>query len=60
MTEPASKPDRAGEGRNFRAYYALAALVLGLIAGMLANRIGADQLKHLIGTRRARRMKQRL
>ena len=38
MTDAASKPvDR--EGRNLRAYYTLGALVLGLLAGMFANRV---------------------
>ena len=39
MTEPTGNA-AAGSGRNLRAYYALAALVFGLIAGMLANRLG--------------------
>jgi Na+/H+-dicarboxylate symporter len=38
LTDAASKPvDR--EGRNLRAYYTLGALVLGLLAGMFANRV---------------------
>ena len=49
MTGPASKPDRAGEGRNFRAYYALAALVVGLIAGMLADRLGPVERDGALG-----------
>jgi proton glutamate symport protein len=36
-TEPA---EHAG-ARNFRAYYALAALILGLVAGMMAGELGA-------------------
>ncbi len=41
-------PSSAGEGRSLRAYYALAALA-GLIAGMLANRIGADHRGAALG-----------
>jgi Na+/H+-dicarboxylate symporter len=38
LTDAVSKPvDR--EGRNLRAYYTLGALVLGLLAGMFANRV---------------------
>ena len=38
MTKAAAKPE-GGEGRSLRAYYTLAALVLGLLAGILANRL---------------------
>ena len=49
MTKPASKPDRTGEGRNLRAYYALAALVVGLIAGMLADQLGPVERDGALG-----------
>ena len=49
MTEAASNVESAGTGRSLRAYYALAALVVGLIAGMLANRIGAGQRDAALG-----------
>ena len=39
MTDADSGPGGAEEGRSLRAYYALAALIIGLVAGMLANRI---------------------
>ena len=39
MTDAGSGPGGAEEGRSLRAYYALAALIIGLVAGMLANRI---------------------
>ena len=48
MTEPAGTPS-SGKGRSLRAYYALAALVAGLVAGMLANRVGADQRDAALG-----------
>ena len=48
MTEPAGTPS-SGKGRSLRAYYALAALVAGLVAGMLANRVGADQREAALG-----------
>ena len=38
MTKAPAKPE-SGEGRSLRAYYTLAALVLGLLAGILANRL---------------------
>ena len=40
MSEPASKGARETGVQRFRAYYALAALVLGLVAGMLAGDLG--------------------
>jgi proton glutamate symport protein len=39
LSETAAKSDGGGEGRSLRAYYALAALVVGLVAGMLGNRL---------------------
>ena len=39
MTEAAAKPESGGEGRSLRAYYTLAALLFGLVAGILANRL---------------------
>lgn len=39
MTEAKTKPESAGERRNLRAYYTLGALVVGLVGGMLANRL---------------------
>jgi len=38
LTKAPAKPE-SGEGRSLRAYYTLAALVLGLLAGILANRL---------------------
>ena len=40
MTSKISKPGEETGARNFRAYYALAALVLGLVAGILAGNLG--------------------
>ena len=40
MSEAAGKPARPSAGPKFRAYYALAALVAGLIGGMLSGRLG--------------------
>ena len=37
----AGTPGSARQAHSLRAYYALAALVVGLVAGMLANDIGA-------------------
>jgi proton glutamate symport protein len=39
LTQTAGKPDHQAGARSFRAYYALAALVLGLVGGMLAERL---------------------
>jgi Na+/H+-dicarboxylate symporter len=39
LTEAAAKPESGGEGRSLRAYYTLAALLFGLVAGILANRL---------------------
>ena len=41
MTKGAAKPE-SGEGRSLRAYYTLAALVFGLVAGILAHRLAAS------------------
>jgi len=49
LTEAADAKGGAKKGHSLRAYYALAALVAGLIAGMLANRIGADQRDAALG-----------
>jgi Na+/H+-dicarboxylate symporter len=50
LTEPATEAGSAAtDGRGFRAYYALAALVVGLIAGMLANRLGPVQRDDALG-----------
>jgi Na+/H+-dicarboxylate symporter len=40
LSEPSEKPTREAGVQKFRAYYALAALVLGLIAGMMAGDLG--------------------
>jgi Na+/H+-dicarboxylate symporter len=42
LTETASTSAAPARGRRLRAYYALAALVAGLLAGMLANQIGTE------------------
>jgi Na+/H+-dicarboxylate symporter len=39
LTASAGKADGAGDGHNLRAYYTLAALLVGLTAGILANRL---------------------
>lgn len=39
MTSEAGEQPRERGGRNFRAYYALLALVLGLVAGILSDRL---------------------
>jgi Na+/H+-dicarboxylate symporter len=49
LTEAASKSAGEGEGRNLRAYYALAALILGLLAGMLANGLAAGPRDDTLG-----------
>jgi Na+/H+-dicarboxylate symporter len=49
LTEASSKSPGAGEGRNLRAYYALAALIVGLLAGMLANRLAAGPRDDALG-----------
>lgn len=40
MSEPPSTPEGETGTRNLRAYYALAALVVGLVAGMMAGSLG--------------------
>jgi len=40
LTKGKAKQAATGAGSNFRAYYALAALVIGLVAGMLAGNVG--------------------
>jgi Na+/H+-dicarboxylate symporter len=40
LSEPSDKPTREAGVQKFRAYYALAALLLGLVAGMLAGDLG--------------------
>ena len=40
MTTDSSKPAPEAGARNFRAYYALAALILGLVAGMMSGDLG--------------------
>ena len=40
MTKADSKPPAEPAGGNFRAYYALAALILGIVAGMVSGRLG--------------------
>lgn len=42
MTSASSEPAKERGASNFRAYYALAALVLGLLAGMLAGGLAPD------------------
>src|SRR4029079_13505170 len=49
LTDRAEPAGSASGGRSLRAYYALAALVIGLVAGMLANRLGADQRDAALG-----------
>jgi Na+/H+-dicarboxylate symporter len=41
LTKGKDQPAAEAAGTNFRAYYALAALVIGLIAGMLAGNLSA-------------------
>jgi Na+/H+-dicarboxylate symporter len=40
LSEPSDKPTREAGVQKFRAYYALAALILGLVAGMMAGDLG--------------------
>jgi len=49
LSKAASKSDTAGEGRSLRAYYALAALVVGLTAGMVANRLAPGVREDALG-----------
>ena len=48
MTEAASKPAKKA-GAAFKAYYALAALVLGIVAGMFANGLGGGTRDNALG-----------
>ena len=48
MTDQANPTDGGSQGR-LRPYYALAALVVGLIAGMLANRLGTSERDAALG-----------
>src|SRR5205085_1612766 len=48
LTDQASTKDGGASGR-LRPYYALAALVVGLLAGMLANRLGASERDGALG-----------
>ena len=48
MTEPAEKAPTGG-AQSFRAYYALGALVLGLIAGILAGKLGEPARGNALG-----------
>ena len=43
------KPAADGGAGNFRAYYALVALVVGLVAGMLAESLGAGARDGALG-----------
>jgi Na+/H+-dicarboxylate symporter len=40
LSEPSDKPTRQAGVQKFRAYYALVALILGLVAGMMAGDLG--------------------
>ena len=48
MTKAAVKPE-GGEGRSLRAYYTLGALVIGLVAGILANRLAQGPRDDALG-----------
>ncbi|MBW0006836.1 MAG: cation:dicarboxylase symporter family transporter [Sphingomonas sp.] len=47
MTAAESKPDKGGG--NFRAYYALGALIVGLVAGMMAGDMGQGARDNALG-----------
>ena len=49
MTEAADAKGGAKKAHSLRAYYALAALVAGLLAGMMANGIGASERDAALG-----------
>jgi len=49
LTEAADAKGGAKKAHSLRAYYALAALVAGLLAGMLANGIGAGERDAALG-----------
>ena len=48
MTDAGSKPAKKA-GAAFRAYYALAALVLGILAGIFANGLGGGTRDNALG-----------
>ncbi|HEY7004962.1 MAG TPA: dicarboxylate/amino acid:cation symporter [Sphingomicrobium sp.] len=50
MSSESAEATPTKSGRSFRAYWALGALVLGLLAGSLAPRLGAPLHDGLIGT----------
>lgn len=49
MSDAETRPADAAGARNFRAYYALGALVVGLTAGMLAGNLGAVAREDALG-----------
>jgi Na+/H+-dicarboxylate symporter len=49
LTTTPSEPAKEAGARNFRAYYALAALVLGLIAGILAGNLAESARADAMG-----------
>jgi Na+/H+-dicarboxylate symporter len=50
LSSKAAKADAKDGGRGFRAYWALAALILGLLAGSFSPRLGPQLHDALIGT----------
>jgi len=48
LTNPSGEA-APGSSASFRAYYALAALVLGLVAGMLAGNLGEPARANALG-----------
>ncbi|HEV2594245.1 MAG TPA: cation:dicarboxylase symporter family transporter, partial [Sphingomicrobium sp.] len=50
MNSKASEQPREGGGRNFRAYYALLALVVGLIAGILSGKLAESAQADALAT----------
>lgn len=49
MTTDGSKPEPKAGARTFRAYYALAALILGLIVGIMAGELGQTARDNALG-----------
>jgi Na+/H+-dicarboxylate symporter len=49
LTKATATTGATGQGRSLRAYYALGALVVGLVAGMLANRLDASARDAALG-----------
>jgi Na+/H+-dicarboxylate symporter len=49
LTTDAGKPEPKSGARNFRAYYALAALVLGLVVGIAAGGLGQTARDNALG-----------